>query len=112
VESDRCEDAAYLFGYYLMLHCRHEALATISPTASPDTRAAVEKAVDIALHNVCDMLEGFWPLKAGPNHSISMALAVRVCDVQNHVVESQEISPAKLDLSIGYWKWAREREFR
>ncbi|HKA07943.1 MAG TPA: hypothetical protein VKD71_11845 [Gemmataceae bacterium] len=110
-EFDRLEDAAYLFGYYLMLHCRQEALATLPPTASADTSAAVKEAVDVALHNACDMLEGLWRLNAGPDHKISLALSVRVHDAQNQVVESQEISPAKLDLPIGYWKWARERKF-
>ena len=110
--SDRAEDAAHLFGYYLMLHCREEALATLPANATAKTKAAVEKAVDIALHNVCDMLEGFWRLKAGPNHTISLALGVQVLDAENEVVETQEISPCKLDLPIGYWKWAQEHEFR
>ena len=111
-EFDREEDAAYLFGYYLILHCRDEAMATVPADASPDLKAAVEKAVDAALHNVCDMLEGFWPLKAGPHNEISLALRVQVRDEENDVVETVEISPCKLDLPIGYWKWARDREFR
>lgn len=109
---DRAEDAAYLFGYYLIMHCRDEALATLPADASPDVRAAVEKAVDIALHNVCDMLEGFWRLEAGPEHAISLTLGIQARDARNEVLETQEISPCKLDLPIGYWKWAREREFR
>jgi hypothetical protein len=109
---DRPEDAAYLFGYYLVMHCRDEAMATLSADAPPDVKAAVAKAVDTALHNVCDMLEGFWRLKAGPEHTISLALSVQVRDAQNQVVETQEISPCKLDLPIGYWKWAQEREFQ
>jgi hypothetical protein len=80
--------------------------------ASPDVKGAVEKAVDTALHNVCDMLEGFWRLKAGPEHTISLALGVQFRDPQNEVVEIQEISPCKLDLPIGYWKWTQERKFR
>jgi hypothetical protein len=109
---DRAEDAAYQFGYYLILHCREEALAKIPTGASLETKAAIEEAVDVALHNVCDMLEGFWRLEAGPKHTLSLSLGVQVRDVQNNVVESQEISPCKLDLPIGYWKWSREREFR
>jgi len=111
-QSDRLEDAAYLFGYYLMLHCRDEAMATLPAGASPEVKAAVESAVDTALHNVCDLLEGFWRLQAGPNHTISLALGVQVRDAQNQVLETQVISPCKLDLPIGYWKWAQEREFR
>lgn len=110
-EWDRAEDAAYLFGNYLILHCRDKALATVPPDASPDVKDAVEKAVDTALHNLCDLLEGFWPLEAGPNHRISLALGVQVRDVDDSVVETVEISPCKLDLPIGYWKWAQDREF-
>lgn len=110
--SDRAEDAAHLFGYYLMLHCREEALATLPANATAKTKTTVEKAVDTALHNVCDMLEGFWRLEAGPNHTILLALGVQVLDAENEAVERHEISPCKLDLPIGYWKWAQEREFR
>jgi hypothetical protein len=109
---DREEDAAYAFGYHLIIHCRYEAMATLPANASPETRAAVEKAVDVALHNVNDMFEGFWRLDAGPQHSMELALIVRVVDSDGNFVESQEISPSKLDLPIGYWKWARERAFR
>jgi hypothetical protein len=109
---DREEDAAYTFGYHLIIHCRDEAMATLPADASPETRAAVEEAVDIALHNVNDMLEGFWKLEAGPKHSVELALVVRVVDADRNLVESQEISSGKLDLPIGYWKWARDREFR
>ena len=108
----RAEDAAYLFGYYLILHCRDEAIAKIPANASPDTKAAVEVAVDTALHNVCDLLEGFWPLEAGPKKRIALALGVQVGDEEGDVVETVEISPCKLDLPIGYWKWAQDREFR
>jgi hypothetical protein len=109
---DREEDAAYTFGYHLIIHCRDEALATLPPGTSTEMRAAVEKAVDTALHNVNDMLEGFWKLEAGPEHSVELALAVKVRDAKRELVESLEISPNKLDLQIGYWKWARDREFR
>ena len=111
-EFDRPEDAAYLFGYYLIRHCRAEALATVPEDASPEMRAAVEKAVDAALHNVCDLLEGFWPLDAGSGNRISLALGVQVHDAEGRVIETVEISPCKLDLPIGYWKWAQERAFR
>jgi hypothetical protein len=111
-EVDREEDAAYMFGYYLVLHCRDEALATVPKDATPDLKAAVEKAVDVALHNVCDLLEGFWKLEAGPKKRISLALGVQVRDAENEVIETVEISPCKLDLPIGYWKWAKDRAFR
>lgn len=110
--ADREEDAAYTFGYHLIVHCRDEALATVPGNASPEIKAAVEEAVDTALHNVNDMLEGFWKLEAGAQHTVELALVVRVCDSDGNLVEAQEISPCKLDLPIGYWKWAQDREFR
>jgi len=109
---DRAEDAAYAFGYHLIVHCRDEAIATIPQDASQDTRKITEEAVDVALHNVMDMLEGFWKLETGPEHSIELALGVRVHDADNNVLETNEISPCKQDLPIGYWKWAHYREFR
>jgi hypothetical protein len=108
---NRAEDAAYAFGQDLIVHCRDEALATLAADLPDTTRTIVEKAVDTALHNVMDMLEGFWPLPSGPNHTLEYALQVRVRDSAGTVVESQEISPSQLDLPIGYWKWA-DREFR
>src|SRR4051812_47061192 len=95
---DRAEDAAYAFGYHLIVHCRDKAMATLPADASPEMKAAVQKAVDTALHNVNDMLEGFWKLDAGPEHSIELALVIRVRDANRQVVEKQEISPGKLDL--------------
>ena len=108
----RDEDAAYAFGYHLIVHCRDEAMGTLPAGASKEMKAAVETAVDTALHNVNDMLEGFWKLETGRKHSVELALAVRVNDANGEVVETREISPCKLDLPIGYWKWARERKFR
>lgn len=110
--EDRPEDAAYLFGYYLILNCRQEALATLPPDASPVVKAAVEEAVDTALHNVCDMLEGFFPLLAGRDHFVDLALGVRVYSVEEQLIETIVISPGMLDLPVGYWKWAKERNFR
>jgi hypothetical protein len=108
--GDRAEDAAYAFGYPLIIHCRDEAMKTIPEDASPETKAAVEKAVDVALHNVCDMFDGYWPLDAGPKHQIQLSLIVKVFD-ETKEVEQQEIS-SSLDLAMGYWKWSGEREFR
>jgi hypothetical protein len=77
---DRAEDAAYTFGYHLIVHSRDEALATLPSNASSKTKAAVVEAVDTALHNVMDMLEGFWRLEAGIKHTVELVLGVRVCD--------------------------------
>src|ERR1019366_3382147 len=61
--GDREEDAAYTFGYYLMKHCRAEALKAVEsaevPTTAEQFRAQVAEAVDTALHNVLDLVEGY-----------------------------------------------------
>ena len=62
-DSGRAEDAAYTFGFHLITNCRDEAMATIPKNATPEMVEAIQQAVDTALHNVCDMLEGFWKLK-------------------------------------------------
>lgn len=110
--AERAEDAAYLFGYFLIKHCREEALADLSEDAPDELRAAVVDAVDTALHNVCDLLEGYWRLESGRKHRAELVLAVRVVDAEGKQVEIQEISPCKVDLPIGYWKWAQDREFQ
>ena len=109
---ERAEDAAYAFGFHLITHCRDEAMACVPDTANPETVAAAEKAVDVALHNICDMLEGFWQLEAGAKHSIALALGIEVQDENGNTVETLQISPCKLDLPIGYWKWAQDRKFQ
>ena len=110
--AERAEDAAHAFGHHLILHCRDEALATLPKKAPAATRVAVEKAVDTALHNALDMLEGFWILGVGAKHNVELALVVRVLDHEARIVESHEISPTKLDLPIAYWGWAHDRQFR
>jgi len=113
--GDRAEDAAYTFGYYLMQHCRAEALKGVQSTPIPagaeEFQAQVATAVDVALHNVMDLLEGFWRTQAGPNHTAEFALSVCVKDASRTVVERIDISPCRLDLPIGYWKW-KDGEFR
>ncbi|HEY1546591.1 MAG TPA: hypothetical protein VGG28_02160 [Kofleriaceae bacterium] len=108
----RDEDAAHAFGHALIKHCRDEALKVITPSATEADRTSAVKAVDTALHNVCDLLEGFWRLDVDPGHHVELALQVRVLNNAGDVVETREISPCKLDLPIGYWKWAQDREFR
>lgn len=109
--GEPAEDAAYTFGFHLMRHCRDEALATLPKQASPELRAAAETAVDTALHNVCDLLEGFWNTRAGPSHGVSYVLVVNVTNAEGSIIESIPISPNMLDLPIGYWKW-QGGEFR
>lgn len=102
--------AANTMGYFLMRHCRDEALARIPNDASDATRAAVTDAVDTALHNVMDLVEGFWPLSSGPSHRVEVLLQVRVTDNDHRAIETVPLEA--LDLPIGYWKWAREGDFR
>jgi hypothetical protein len=113
--ADRGEDAAYTFGYYLTRHCRAEALKRVQTTSLPATpqefRTQVEAAVDTALHNVMDLLEGFWRTEAGPNHTAEFALSVCLKDADRKLVERIDISPCLVDLPIGYWKW-KDGEFK
>ena len=106
---EREEDAAHTFGFHLMQHCRSEALKAVKSAAVPTTegefQAQVSKAVDTALHNVMDLLEGFWPTQAGPNHRVSYALSVCVTTSDGAPVERIDIAPCLIDLPIGYWHW-------
>jgi hypothetical protein len=98
-------DAAHTFGYHLFARCRDEAIATLPADAAPEVKAKVERAVDAALAQVTAMLEGIWSLESGPKHSVDLALLVRVRDADGNVIESQEISPLKLDLQVHFFSW-------
>jgi hypothetical protein len=72
----------------------------------------IEGAVDTALHNVADLLEGYFGgSDLGKGHWIQYGLTAIICDSENAVVERLDLAPSKLDLEIGYWKW-RDGEFR
>ena len=107
----RAADAANTFGSHLIQHCRQAALGKLPADASPRVREVVESAVDTALHNVCDLLEGFLPTMAGSQNKISYSLVVNVSNLDHSPVESIPISPSLLDLPIAYWKW-RDGDFR
>ena len=104
-KHDRTEDAAFAFGYYLIKYCRTRALEDIPENTPPETQAIIEKAIDTALHNSMDLLEGYWKLPVDENLHAEFALTVNIFDDDNTVVESHDISPSKLDLPIGYWAW-------
>jgi hypothetical protein len=112
---DRAEDAAYVFGCHFMEHCRAKALLEIQrkelPQEPEQLRECIEAAVDTALHNVVDLLEGFFDTRAGREHRVSYSLPVCVSDQAGNSVEQIQISPCLLDLPIGYWKW-KDGEFR
>ena len=102
--ADREEDAANLFGYYLMKHCREEGLAKLASSSSTVPRSVAVEALDTALHNVMDLLEGFWPLDAGEGKQLELALHVQVTK-DGQIAEDVQISPSQIDLPIGYWAW-------
>lgn len=106
----RQDAAANTLGYFLMRHCRDEALARIPADATDAARAAAIDAVDTALHNVMDLVEGFWPLSSGPMHRVEILMQVRVTDSEHRVIETVPLEG--LDLPIGYWKWAKDGDFR
>ena len=103
-EADRGEDAANIFGHYLMLHCREEALSNLPPEADPEARTVIEAAVDSALHNMVSLLEGYWRLDAGGDCTAELALHVNIRRGDS-IIESVPISPSLVDLPIGYWSW-------
>jgi hypothetical protein len=113
----RAEDAAYTFGYDLIRYCRTEALKDASakklPKSAQEFQEKVAAAVDTALHNLMDMLEGYLRTDAGPNHRVEYVLSVCVAPKGEGetMPECIRISPCLLDLQIGYWKW-KGGEFR
>lgn len=107
----RKEDAAYTFGHHLIKLCRDQAIAGLPNNMNLNDREKAVEAVHIALHNVMDLLEGFWKLKSGNEHSVEYILQVLIRDKENKEVERIDISPG-LDLPIGFWKWANDGEFR
>ena len=53
---------------------------------------------------------GFFPTKVGEKYPVEFVLSVRVRDPQTgQVVEEVEISPAKIDLPVGYWGWVDDQ---
>ena len=107
--SDRAQDAAHTFGYHLIQHCRAKAMKSMDAAPEPKTaeefRTQAAAAVDMALHNVTDLLEGFWPTDAGPRHRVRCALSVCITGTSGTEAERIDISPRLLDPPIGYWKW-------
>jgi len=100
-----------VFGHDLIRRCRQEALRTVPADATDACRVTAEEAVDTALHNVLDLLEGLWRNEAGPDHTLEYALAVCVRNAAGEEVERVNVSPCLLDLPIAYGKW-RDGRFR
>jgi len=109
---DRAEDAAYTFGNHIIKYCRDEVINNMPKETSDVEKENVKAAIHNSLHNVMDLLEGYWPLKAGEDYSVEYILQVVIKDKDRNELEKIEISPSKLDLPIGFWKWADDGEFR
>lgn len=104
--------AAYIFGFDLMRRCREQALIAVKnmPPGS-DPMQIAEQAIDTELFNVVDLLDGFWPMDAGPNHRAEYILTLCVNGADGQPIEKIEINTAGLDLAMGYWRW-RDGIFR
>ena len=109
---DRTEDASYTFGNHLIKYCRDEVIYNLPIETSENEKEKITIAIHEALYNVMDLFEGFWKLNSGDDYSVEYILQVLVKDKNQKEVEKIDISPAKLDLPIGFWKWAEEGEFR
>jgi len=109
---DRDEDAAYTFGSHLIRYCRDEVMQNLPDGITAAEKEKIKEAIHQSLHNVMEMLEGFWRLDSGEGHSVDYALQVVVKDNLQNEIERTEISPCKQDLPIGFWKWAEDGEFR
>jgi len=103
----REEDAASLFGYYLVKHCREEAIAKIAFLPGSPEHAIAVKAVEIAIFKVMALLEGFFVLDAGSGKRLQLALHVQVVRGDDEIVEDVKVSPG-VDLPIGYWGWVED----
>lgn len=94
-----------------MKHCRNEAFAALPTNLNQEDRIKAEEAIHVALHNVMDMLEGFWRLESGTEHTVKYQLCVVVKDKSDKEVERVDIT-AGIDLPIGFWGWAKDGDFR
>ena len=111
-DFERSEDAAYSIGYYFVKYCKDEVIEKIKKDNKKVDLKLLEDAIDNTLHNVMDMFEGFWKLEIGNGKCIELELKVNVKNNDHSNIESISISPGKLDLPIGFWKWCRDREFK
>ena len=109
---ERRDAAAYTFGFHLIKHCRTEAINALPKDLNTEQNEKAINAIDVALHNGMDMLEGFWVLNSGDKQRVEYNLNVIVKDLDHKELEKISISPGEMDLPIGYWKWAHDNEFR
>jgi hypothetical protein len=89
---------------------RHRRSATSTPRqfptgAPPQSSLLASEFVRIAGHERSTRM-------ATLESSLLASEIVRILGVSSLQVETHRISPGKQDLPIGYWKWARDGEFR
>jgi hypothetical protein len=109
---EREEDAAYTFGKHFIHYCRDEVIKGLSKDVTENELKKITDAINMSLHNVMDLFEGFWKLKSGDDYSIEYVLQSIVKNKDGKELERANLSPCKLDLPIGFWKWALDGEFR
>jgi hypothetical protein len=108
---DRREDAANTFGYHFIKYARDQAVNRLPVAMKSEDKEKAIEAIHIALHNVMDLVEGFWKLESGKEHFVEYHLQVVVKDKSHNEIESINIAPG-LDLPIGFWKWAKDGEYK
>lgn len=108
---DRKEDAAHTFGYHLIKYCRDKAVANLPVEMKAGDKEKAIESIHVALHNVMDLIEGYWKLETGKDKCIEYNLQVVVKDKEHNEIERIDIAPG-LDLPIGFWIWARDGEYR
>ncbi len=85
----RADDAAYNFGYHLIQHCRNEAILNLPPDLTDEQRIKCIHSIDLSLHNVMDMIEGYWPLTSGQEHRLEYNLSVSVLNKDFQEIEKK-----------------------
>jgi hypothetical protein len=72
--ADREEDAACLFGYYLIKNCRERSIAEIPHAVGSGEHSAAVAAIEHALFGVMELLGGYRPLDAGDGKRLELLL--------------------------------------
>jgi putative AlgH/UPF0301 family transcriptional regulator len=102
-------DAGHTFGVHLMKRARDQALATIPPTVSEETRAAAVEAVHVAIGGMLQLLDGIFRNQIDERHRIEYALTARIIEDNTKVVETVELAPDGDGLCMGFAGWWEEQ---
>jgi hypothetical protein len=103
---DREEDAACLFGHYLIKNCREEAIVKIPHATGSSEHAAAVAAIEHALFAVMELFGGYRPLDAGRGKQLELLLHARI--VKDEVTVEEIRIPPDVDFYIGYWRWVED----